>query len=114
MGLVFVVESKDRVLPLRILVMVADLKTIFSSIGLLSYCNQQDKTHEMPFKVYVNTYLLCTYVMSCVFIYIFKEPLDKDIDEETDENLISFVTEGVTEGFTETTTHAATTLSKCW
>ena len=68
----------------------------------------------MPFKVYVNTYLLCTYVMSCVFIYIFKEPLDKDIDEETDENLISFVTEGFTEWFTETTTHAASTLSKCW
>ena len=44
-----------------------------------------------------------------VYLFISKEPLDKDIDEEKDENLISFVTEG----FTETTTHDTTTLSKC-
>ena len=68
--------------------------------------------YKTAFKVHVCKYLSNYYVHTLCpvsFLYIIKEPLDKDIDEETDENLISFVTEG----FTETTTHDTTTLSKC-
>lgn len=48
--------------------------------------------------------------MSCLFVYIIKEPMDKDIVEEQDENLNSFVTETTTTEAISTTT----TFSKSW